>query len=227
MKENKKKRQKKLINFLIIGAIIGIMMWIAIEEYKDNTIKRKENNKIAYTTQNVSTSGQKENEELKQEENTNETKLQTEKMKTEQLEEYPKEEVPEEYEGYQVSAKLEIPSIKLETYILSTYSKNALNISVTKFWGADPNKEGNFCIAGHNFQNKNMFHNIRKLKVGNTLFVSDNEVGKVEYEIYDIYTVEPEDVTCLSQQTAGKKEVTLITCTTDSKKRIIVKAREN
>ena len=47
-----------------------------------------------------------------------------------------------------------------------------------------------------------------------------------EEPAYDIYTVEPEDVKCLSQETEGNLEVTLITCTNDSKRRIIVKAKE-
>ena len=71
-----------------------------------------------------------------------------------------------------------------------------------------------------------MFRNLKNLEIGDILFVSSNEVGKVEYEIYDIYTVNPEDVTCLSQDTEGRLEITLITCTNDSKKRIIVKAKE-
>lgn len=50
--------------------------------------------------------------------------------------------------------------------------------------------------------------------------------GKIEYEVYDLYKVEPEDVSCLSQETNNTKEVTLITCTSNSKQRIIVKARE-
>ncbi len=205
MRRQKRKNQKNLINYLIVGAILSILIGVGVEEYKDNKIKKQEvNSNQSYSTQNISTLYEPQKEKQK----------------------YPKQEIPKEYKGYNVAAKLEIPQINLETYILSTYSKNSLNLSVTKFWGADPNKEGNFCVAGHNFQNKNMFHNLRNLKKTDKLWVIDNEVGKVEYEIYDIYTVQPEDVTCLSQETEGKKEVTLITCTNDSQKRIIVKAKE-
>lgn len=87
-------------------------------------------------------------------------------------------------------------------------------------------KSGNFCVAGHNVQKKNMFYNLRDLEIGDVMYLSDNEVGRLEYEIYDIYTVEPENVECLSQETEGRREITLITCTNDSKKRIIVKAKE-
>ena len=85
---------------------------------------------------------------------------------------------------------------------------------------------GNFCVAGHNFKNKNMFHDLKDLQIGDNLFVIDNNIGKVEYEIYNIYKVLPEDVSCLSQETNGEKHITLITCTNNSKERIIVKAKE-
>ena len=44
--------------------------------------------------------------------------------------------------------------------------------------------------------------------------------------IYDKYVVGPTDLDCTSQLTNGMKEITLITCTNDSTKRVIVKARE-
>ena len=71
-----------------------------------------------------------------------------------------------------------------------------------------------------------MFRNLKNLSIGDNLFIIDNKKGRVEYEIFDIYIVNPKDVACLSQETKGEKQVTLITCTNDSKERIIVKARE-
>ena len=85
------------------------------------------------------------------------------------------------------------------------------------------------CVAGHNFKNKNMFRNLRKLEKGDKFTISDNTVGKVEYEIFDMYIIKRINivaVSCLAQNTNGEKQVTLITCTRDSKERIIVKARE-
>ena len=72
----------------------------------------------------------------------------------------------------------------------------------------------------------NMFRNLKKLNVGDRLFVTDEKIGKVEYEIFDIYKVFPEDTSCLTPFLEEEREVTLITCTTDSKQRIIVKAKE-
>ena len=201
----KTKNKKKVINIFLITIIFSILTWLGIEEYKEKNIIK--NN---YEAQNVSTNINITNEEIV----------------TNKYEEVKKEEVSLEYKGYEITAKLEIPKINLETYVLKTYSNESLNISVVKFWGAKPNTLGNFCIAGHNFKNKNMFHDLKDLNVGDNLFIIDNNIGRIEYEIYNIYKVLPDDVGCLSQETKGEKEVTLITCTNDSSKRIIVKAKE-
>lgn len=198
------KSKKRIVNIFLVTLIFSILTWFGIEDYNEKKIEEKN-----YKVENVSTKITTTDEESK-----------------EMKKEYPKEEVVLEYSGYDVIAKLEIPKINLETYILKTYSNESLNISVVKFWGAKPNTSGNFCIAGHNFKNKNMFHNLKELNIGDNIFVVDNNIGKVEYEIYNIYKVYPEDVSSLSQETNGEKQVTLITCTNNSSKRIIVKARE-
>lgn len=200
------KKKGKIYNIIIVSIILFIVIAVSIEEYKE---KKVEKNTSQYEVKSLSSIYTKEKEE----------KIETQ--------EYPKEEIIENYQGYKVSAKLEIPKIKLETYVLEEFSNESLNVSVTKFWGPNPNEVGNLCIAGHNFQNKNMFHNLRKLKKGDNIFITSNENGKVQYSIYNVYKVLPEDVGCLSQETNGKKEITLITCTNDSKKRIIIKARES
>ena len=201
----KTKSKKNVVNIFLVAIIFSVLTWLGIEEYKEKNIKEE-----SYKVENVSTNASNSNEK--------------EYNKIEEV--YEKEEVALEYKGYDVIAKLEIPEISLETYILKTYSNESLNISVVKFWGAKPNTSGNFCIAGHNFKNKNMFHDLKELNIGDNLFIIDNNVGRVEYEIYNIYKVSPEDVSCLSQETEEEKQVTLITCTNDSKERIIVKAKE-
>ena len=128
------------------------------------------------------------------------------------------------YKGYPVIAKLEIPKIDLETYVISEYSNQALGVSVTKFYGGNPNEVGNFCIAGHNYITKNMFHDLKNLSIGDTFTLIDTNHHEGMYKIYSVETVEPDETQCLSQKTDGRIEVTLITCTTDSSKRIIVKA---
>lgn len=136
-----------------------------------------------------------------------------------------KEEIESEFKGYKVSSKLYIPKINLETYVLEQYSTKALLTSVTKFYGSNPNQIGNFCIAGHNYGPENMFQKIKNLNINDEIYLTDINRNKMKYTIYDIYTVLPNDTKCLSQRTNGEIELTLITCTFDSEKRIIIKAR--
>ena len=54
-----------------------------------------------------------------------------------------------------------------------------------------------------------------------------NRTGKtVTYEAYNKYIVDPTDVSCTSQLTNGKKEMTLITCKNYGTQRLIIKCRE-
>jgi len=88
-------------------------------------------------------------------------------------------------------------------------------------------KPGNFCIVGHNYRSDKFFSHVPELTIGDTIYLTDLSNRTLEYKVYDRYVVAPEDRACTSQRTNGKKEVTLITCTNDSKQRVVVKAREN
>ena len=215
-KKNDKKTKKRIVNLFFILIFLGTLSFFIKERNIENKIIENKLRESNYNIENVSSNISKEDGKniTNSTNNINTTK------------QYEKENIIEEYKGYDVIAKLEIPKINLETYVLKTYSEEALKISVVKFWGADPNREGNFCIAGHNFKNNNMFKNLKKLEIGDNLFVIDEKQGRIEYEVFDVYKVLPENVECLSQETNGEKQVTLITCTNDSKERIIIKARE-
>lgn len=142
------------------------------------------------------------------------------------IEDTTKEEIVTDLKGYKVIAKLEIPKINLITHVLNETNDNALKISVTKYWGSNPNEVGNFCVAGHNFKKDNMFRNIKNLSEGDKIFLTDLSERKVEYKVYENSTVEPANTSSLSQKTNGKREITLITCTLDSKLRVVIKAIE-
>jgi len=134
--------------------------------------------------------------------------------------------IPQSIDGYEVIGKLEIPKIELDTYILSETNNNTLNKSVTKLCGPKVNGVGNLCITGHNYINDKMFSKLKKLENNDKILVTDIYDNKVEYVVYDTYKVKPDEVECLSQETKGEREVTLITCTTGALKRLIVKAIE-
>ena len=143
------------------------------------------------------------------------------KQKGKKLEEV----IVSEYKGYDVSSKLIIPKINLETYVFQEYDEDAMWICPTKYYGANPNEVGNYVIAAHNYDKQNMFNHIIELEEGDKIYLQDNKNGQLEYEVYDIYKSKPEDTSSLSQQTNGNIELTLITCSDYSSTRIIVKAR--
>lgn len=127
---------------------------------------------------------------------------------------------------YSICGIVNIPKISVTYPILTETTDDLLKISVCKFWGADPNEVGNLCIVGHNYRNKRFFSKVPTLVCGDIVEITDLSNTTLQYEIYDIYTVDPEDRSCTSQLTNGRKEITLITCTNDSSARVIVKAKE-
>ena len=204
MNNKNRRKLKYLLLILILGTLFFILFNIQTEKNsKNGTTIEKVNSKSYqnYQSENLETQQSTENEQNVE-----------------------KEYIETEFKGYKVCAKLNIPTINLETYVLEECSKQALLTSVTKFYGGEPNKAGNFCIAGHNYGPSNMFQNIKKLKIKDEIYLTDTNGNKEKYSIYDIYTVLPNETGCLSQKTDGNTELTLITCTPDSERRIIVKA---
>ena len=135
------------------------------------------------------------------------------------------EKLEEEYKGYKIDSRLEIPKINLETYVLDSEEDEAMWLCPTVYFGPEPNETGNYCIAAHNYDKENMFNHIIELEIGDKIYLTDNENRKLEYEVYDIYKTEPDNTSPLIQDTKSP-EITLITCSDYSSKRIIVKARK-
>lgn len=127
---------------------------------------------------------------------------------------------------YYALASINIPSIDCNYPILNETTDELLKIAPCKFWGCDPNEVGNFCIVGHNYRSAKFFSNVPDLPLGTNIEITDLSGQTLVYKIYDKYVVSPDDTSCTSQRTNGLKEVTIITCTDDSKQRVIVKARE-
>ena len=163
-------------------------------------------------------------EMVKTQEKENKNEIEKQIKKDEENNKIANNEIPSKYNGYPVIAKLEIEKINLDTLVLKEHNKQTLATSVTKFFGANPNEIGNFCIAGHNYITKNMFHNLKKVNVGDKIKLTDLTGRSINYKVYKKSTVLPNETQCLSQKTNGRTELTLITCTTDSSKRIVIKA---
>ena len=196
---------KKIIKGIILIFLIGIISYTVYQMYQEAQIQEKPSTSLG---------------QIKQE-NITKTQVTTQKEEKKDL-----NLVEKEYKGYEVSAKLKIEKLDIDTYVLANYSKQAMKVCVAKYYGPEPNEVGNYCIAGHNYITKNMFSKLGTLEIGDEMILTDNYHGKITYEVYDKYKAKPEDTSPLSQNTNGRKEITLITCSDYSTKRIIVKAKE-
>ena len=127
---------------------------------------------------------------------------------------------------YHTVAIVNIPSIGVNYPVLNTTTDELLKISPCYFWGPKPNEVGNYCIVGHNYRNNKFFSKVPNLTYGDIIEITDLKGRTLQYSVYDKYSVDPTDVSCTSQRTNGKKEITLITCTNDSAKRVVIKASE-
>jgi LPXTG-site transpeptidase (sortase) family protein len=127
---------------------------------------------------------------------------------------------------YEAIGFVRIPKIGVDYPILEDSTDALLKVSVCKFHGSNPNEVGNLCIVGHNYRNSKFFSKVPTLSVGDIVEIEDLSKRTLQYEVYDIHTVDPKDRKDTTQYTNGKKEVTLITCTNDSKQRYIVKCTE-
>lgn len=120
-------------------------------------------------------------------------------------------DMPDKIENYDVLGQIVVKEANIKRYILNKTNNYSLNLSVTKFYGADLNEVGNCCITGHNMEGH--FAGLKHLEEGDTFYIIDKKNSeKVTYEIYDMYTVFPTELDCLNQNTGNKREVTLITC---------------
>ena len=129
-------------------------------------------------------------------------------------------------QGYNVVGIIRIPKIELEYPILEKTNIEALEISITKFWGNGLNEIGNLTLAGHNNLNGTMFGSIKKLEKGDIIEITDKQNISLKYEVFKKYVIDSNDISCIQAEEEGTREITLITCTNGRNNRLIVKARE-
>lgn len=128
--------------------------------------------------------------------------------------------------NYFIIGSIKIDKINIEYPILSDVSDELLKISVCRFYGPYPNKIGNLCIAGHNYDDNRFFGNLSKLELDDEIKIYDSNNLCFSYYVYNIYETSNTDISCTSQHTNQKREITLVTCNNKNRKRLIVKAKE-
>ena len=192
---------KKVYNLIIAVLIVALIVVIAmiVIRYGGNYLNEKE----------VSASLETIEEELNKEE-------------TQQSESLPELE----FKGYKIEGIIEIPKINIKYPIIDHTNEETMKVSITKFWGPQANEIGNYTVAGHNNKDGTMFGKTKYLQIGDKIKLTNLKNETIEYEIFKIYSIDPDDVSCVESVESGTREVTLITCTNGHKNRLVTKARQ-
>ena len=192
---------KKVYNLIIAVLIVALIVVVAmiVIRYGGNYLNEKE----------VSSSLETIEEELNKEE-------------TQQSESLPELE----FKGYKVEGIIEIPKINIKYPIIDHTNEETMKVSITKFWGPQANEIGNYTVAGHNNKDGTIFGKTKYLQIGDKIKLTNLKNKTIEYEIFKIYSIDPDDVSCVESVENGTREITLITCTNGHKNRLVTKARQ-
>lgn len=192
---------KKVYNLIIAVLIVALIVVVAmiVIRYGGNYLNEKE----------VSSSLETIEEELNKEE-------------TQQSESLPELE----FKGYKIEGIIEIPKINIKYPIIDHTNEETMKVSITKFWGPQANEIGNYTVAGHNNKDGTMFGKTKYLQIGDKIKLTNLKNETIEYEIFKIYSIDPDDVSCVESVENGTREITLITCTNGHKNRLVTKARK-
>ncbi len=133
----------------------------------------------------------------------------------------------QKFNGFVVAGTIEIPATNVKCPIISReeYSPKALETSVIEIYGPGLNQVGNTTISGHNYRNGTFFSNNKKLNVGDKIYITDLEGKRLTYTIYEKFEAEDNYADYMTRDTQGAIEISLSTCTDDSKARIIILAK--
>lgn len=225
---------------ILIVAILGIIGYFAYDMLNSKTINS--NAQSAIDEFEKSKKSTKTNSADKKDENVVENEVATNEVVLDPLAELnnamgdtntqvqtetEEQEVEKTYmEGYEVKGIIEIPKTGIEYPVLASVTKKSLEIAVGIAYGPGLNEVGNTIIYGHNYRNGLFFSNNKKLSNGDAIYITDQAGERVKYIIYNIYQTTPNDASYMTRDTAGRREISLQTCTDDSSGRIIIWAAE-
>ena len=167
--------------------------------FADSTIvDQEENALIVKITQDVSTNIQEFQQPIEEKSSSQSTQVQA------------KTYTAKDGKTYNYIGRVVIPKIGVDYAILDHWSDD---VTVT-----NKEKDGSVKINYNVSNGETINYNVKTT-------ITDLNEKTIDYEVYDIHTVAPSNTEDTTQKTNGRREVTLITCTNDSKLRVIVKAR--
>lgn len=118
--------------------------------------------------------------------------------------------VTSQYEGY-----IYIPKFNYKNIIKKGDEAIEENYVSMHELSPDITSKGNIILSGHN--NRYVFHNLYKLKIGDEIIISDFNVERL-YTVDKIKYVKVDDLSIFDKD----NKLILITCTNDTQKRLVV-----
>ncbi len=210
---------RNILGILLIVAgisLIGVTIWMKYDTYRQQQAVLDSFRNLQF---DVPEGENKDTEALK-EEDTKENSNKAENVEGEK-EKKPEKAQLEEGKGIGI---LNIPKINLEIGIIEGVSYEDIKYVVGHFPGSQmPGEKGNFSIAGHRISYFGQaFKDIDKLEKGDKVKVTYNG-REYTYEVTDMYEVTPNETEALNP--TKDATITIVTCTTDAKNRVIVKGK--
>lgn len=131
------------------------------------------------------------------------------------------------YDNFVMIGYITISKTNVKLPILTEVTPKALDTAVGVLYPSNPklNEPGNVVIVGHNYRNGKFFSNNKKLSIGDKIKIKDETGRELMYTIYNKFETTPEDTSFYARDTQGAIEITLSTCTDDSKARTIILAK--
>ncbi|MEG0221933.1 MAG: sortase [Clostridia bacterium] len=130
-------------------------------------------------------------------------------------------------DGYECIGNIEIEKLNICYPILNSLDEKAMKISIIKFFGGDLNASGNVTLAGHNNLDNKMFGKLNKLIIGDNINIKTTDGKSINYSVYKIDIIDPNNKDITKTINKDIKEITLITCINGNRQRLVVKARES
>ena len=210
-----------VILVMVIVLIVGLIGWFAYDLYKQNSANDKAHSAVEDFKKNTVREKVKEDNTV----STNEpvefeigNTVTSSKTKMGNTKTY--------LENYEVKGIIEIPKTGIEYPILAQVTKRSLELAVAILYGPGLNEVGNTVILGHNYRNSLFFSDNDKLSIGDEILITDQNKNKVTYLITKMYETDPDDTEYMLRDTGDAREISLSTCTDDSKARLVIWARE-
>lgn len=216
MFESKYSKVLTVILVIVIVAILGLLGFLAYDYYQKYVVTQDTSNFVS------DFEGEQEDQNVEDEQVANTDENPFDNIQDTQTTNGTKKKT---YKGFGVEATMEIPKTNFKYPILEKVTKKSIETAVAFLYGTGINQPGNSVIIGHNYRNGLFFSNNKKLTNGDKIYITDNDGKKLTYTIYNKFETTPEDTSFYQRDTGGKPEVTLSTCTDDSKARLIIFAR--